>query len=536
MTQINWNLCIFCQRETKEKVHLIQEKQVSKRILEAAKYEQSLRTQLACVNDLIAADGKHHSTCHVRFKRSTDKISKSALNASDVVLLWLCHELEQLASHADILELTDVWERYCTLANEADITIPSSFMSRRSTFKDKLAERVDGVYEVIVLHDQAHTEPRTVLIPTKFHHIPLSDMVKDDGVKLTIPPFKHQTDDSFLAMVHVALRIRGDMLSHPKPDGIEISEDRAIDYVPDSLYMFLNLLLGGQQLLENKVNTDGDYKHDSLRQTRILSIAQDLIYTASGDKIHTPKHIGMGSTLHQATCSKELVDMFHQAGHVMSYRDVIRLDTALAEKTLTTMDDNGSVVPPNLVEGRFVHFSTDNVDINEATLDGKGTFHATQVAAWQRGPPKVNLLDGIKFSNTGTLHIPDAMNDIMPAPNSGTTEGPYNDEITPGWFTQSMDECPSAKKAHATDMAFTMTRSSQEPMPSWTSFNQKVSTVNPEQTSVGYLPIIQAPAHDIDTLNTVVRRALHVAQLMEQEHLVLTVDEGLYRNILPDGT
>lgn len=122
------------------------------------------------------------------------------------------------------------------------------------------------------------------------------------------------------------------------------------------------------------------------------------------------------------------------------------------------MDDNGSVVPPNLVEGRFVHFSTDNVDINEATLDGKGTFHATQVAAWQRGPPKVNLLDGIKFSNTGTLHIPDAMNDIMPAPNSGTTEGPYNDEITPGWFTQSMDECPSAKKAHATDMAFTMTR------------------------------------------------------------------------------
>ena len=182
VTQINWNLCIFCQRETKEKVHLIQEKQVSKRILEAAKYDPSLRTQLACVNDLIAADGKHHSTCHVGFKRSTDKISKSALNASDVVLLWLCHELEQLASHADILELTDVWERYCTLANEADIIIPSSFMSRRSTFKDKLAERVDGVDEVIVLHDQARTEPRTLLIQTKFHHIPLADLVKDDGV------------------------------------------------------------------------------------------------------------------------------------------------------------------------------------------------------------------------------------------------------------------------------------------------------------------------------------------------------------------
>ena len=66
----------------------------------------------------------------------------------------------------------------------------------------------------------------------------------------------------------------------------------------------------------------------------------------------------MGSTLHQAKRSKELVDIFHKAGHVMSYRTVIKLDTALAERTLITMNDNGAVVPPNLVEGRFVHFST----------------------------------------------------------------------------------------------------------------------------------------------------------------------------------
>ena len=161
--------------------------------------------RLACINDLIAVDGKHHSSCHVRFKRSTDKIRKSAVNVSDVVLLWLCHELEQLASHANILELSDVWERYCTLAKEADIAIPSSFMSRRSTFKDKLAERTHGVYELIVLCDQACTEPRTLLVPTKFRHMPLS--VKDDGVELSIPTFTHQTDDSFLSMVHVALLI-----------------------------------------------------------------------------------------------------------------------------------------------------------------------------------------------------------------------------------------------------------------------------------------------------------------------------------------
>ena len=53
-------------------------------------------------------------------------------------------------------------------------------------------------------------------------------------------------------MVHMALQIHGDMLSHPKPKGIDISEDRAIDSIPNSLFMFLNLLLGGQHLLEDE--------------------------------------------------------------------------------------------------------------------------------------------------------------------------------------------------------------------------------------------------------------------------------------------
>lgn len=465
--QMCWSLCIFCQQETKEKVHLIQEKAVSDRILRTAQYDPILRTRLACINDLIAAEGKHHSSCHVRFKRQVDQISQITVNGGDKVLLWLCHELEQSALHAEILELTDVWDRYCTLANEADIIIPSSLISRRCTFKEKLAALLDGVYEIIVLHDQARTEPRTVLVPTRFRHIPISAYARADGVELTIPTYSDKLDNEFLSMVHVALQIRGDMLSHSKPEGIEISENRAIECVPNSLYMFLNILLGGYRLLEDEENSShDDVNYDSFRQSRILSIAQDLMYTASGDKFHTPKHIGLASTLHQATRSKELVDMFHKAGHVISYRDVISLDTALAEKTLTTVDHNGAVVPTNLVKARFVHFSTDNVDINETTLDGKGTFHATQVAAWQRGPPKRNVLEGIKLCNIGTLHIPDAMNDIIPAPNTGTTFGPYNGVITPDWFTQSTDECPSAKKAHACEMAFLMTRSSHEPMSS----------------------------------------------------------------------
>ncbi len=157
-----------------------------------------------------------------------------------------------------------------------------------------------------MLHDKPQNEPLTVLVPFKFRHVPVSAMMADNAANTErlIPSFKYHDHDMFRHMVHVALQIRGDMLSHPRPSGIDISEGRAIDSIPNSLYMFLNLLLGGQCLLE-----DEELDHDqstARRHLRVISIAQDLMYTATGDKFLTPKHIGMASALHQATRSKEL--------------------------------------------------------------------------------------------------------------------------------------------------------------------------------------------------------------------------------------
>ena len=162
-----------------------------------------MRTRLACVIDLTAIDGKHLSSCHVKFAHKIDKIIKSPANETDISLLLLSQELDHLASHADILDLTDVWGRYCAIANEANITIPPSYISWRSIFKEKLAERIHGVYEVIVLHDQAHKDSRVLLVPTKYQYISCSAMTKEDDSELTIPNFKQ--NDLLLSMVHVAL-------------------------------------------------------------------------------------------------------------------------------------------------------------------------------------------------------------------------------------------------------------------------------------------------------------------------------------------
>ena len=100
-------------------------------------------------------------------------------------------------------------------------------------------------------------------------------------------------------------------------------------YVPDSLYMFLNLILDEQEILENQAT-------DETKCQTQLNITQDLVYVVS--KHLTPRHIGLCSSFHQATHSKQIVQLFHTQG-LIGYTDILKLDTVLAEKTLESMVD-----------------------------------------------------------------------------------------------------------------------------------------------------------------------------------------------------
>ena len=44
--------------------------------------------------------------------------------------------------------------------------------------------------------------------------------------------------------------------------------------------------------------------------------------------------------------------------------------------------------------------------------------------------------------------------------------------------------------------------------------------------------IIQAPAHELSTLNTVVKRVIHVAEALNQTKVVLTVDQSLFPGLM----
>eukprot|EP00112_Aurelia_sp_Birch-Aquarium-sp1_P026470 Seg940.1 transcript_id=Seg940.1/GoldUCD/mRNA.D3Y31 product="hypothetical protein" protein_id=Seg940.1/GoldUCD/D3Y31 len=534
ITSVDWNKCIFCQsNSSKDRLCSIMTFGLSSRILMAAPLDYKLSVGLADVNDLIASEGKYHLSCLAAFDRATERTKKESEKA-DLAFIWLCKELEQAATRGLVFQLVDVWERYVELAKDLAITIPQSFLSRRATFKEKLVSQLNGEFHFFQPLNVDPSKRQTLLIPTQYQSHAVSQLAHEnefDAEDISIPSYQPEQDDIFLSLVHVALKIRGDILAKPGHKGLSVSEKDEAECIPDSLYMFLRLLYGGQEAINGDEET-----HDENRTRRLVSsTAHDLIYGVSNGKKWTPKHIGLTSTLHQATRSKDLVNIFHRAGHCLSYKQLLQVDTALANDTLQSVDQTtGAVIPKNFVANEFIHFTADNIDILDESLDGKNTFHATQLAAYQRSTGKeLNLLATVEKSSKNTLNVPDILEELLPVKiNEGKANPVFQKPVDPSWFDAKSSILECEKKAAANDQAFLLHRQEQQDKPSWTSFNQQNSATNHNQSSVGHLPIIPAPAHQFDTLNTVVRRCMSISHHFGQQYTVITVDQALYCKLM----
>ena len=67
----------------------------------------------------------------------------------------------------------------------------------------------------------------------------------------------------------------------------------------------------------------------------------------------------------------------------------------------------------------------------------------------------------------------------------------------------------------------------------WTTFNKSISPSKQGNVSkVGYMPILQAPAHKFNTLNAVVKRCMLVSSKLGQCYTVITVDQALYCKLI----
>ena len=154
----------------------------------------------------------------------------------------------------------------------------------------------------------------------------LHENVQDEG--LTMPPY--QPDNDFMSLTNVALRLRGDVMKTPGHKNLSVDRTAQERIMPESLLLFLNILVSGS---EKFVTEDDEEDQISVPSDHSLNTGQDIMYRLSSGRKWTPKHVGLAGALHQSTRSKKLVNLFHKAGHCLSYQQLQKVDTGLAEYT-----------------------------------------------------------------------------------------------------------------------------------------------------------------------------------------------------------
>ena len=163
-------------------------------------------------------------------------------------------------------------------------------------------------------------------------------------------------------------------------DAADVTSGKARYVVPADLYEFLCFRISNP----DKVDASNPTACSTADERHILAIAQDLVHATTHGRLKTPKHIGLAMSVRHMTGSKQLIRMLNRLGHCCSYDDTEVVDTSLALEIIAKSKHLGVVIPSNITPGVFIQVAGDNNDLNEETLDGKQTTHATTLVLYQR--------------------------------------------------------------------------------------------------------------------------------------------------------
>ena len=343
-------------------------------------------------------------------------------------------------------------------------------------------------------------------------------------------------DSVMLEMIHTALKIRMDCEECPGHNAAHrgIDQEHIEKVIPDSLYMFLSVLLGGISRFGEKTY-DAEKSEEDLN-TRVCNIAQDIVYAVSKHRKLTPKRVGIGLTVHQATRSEYLLNLLHSAGHSVGIDTVRRIDTTIATGILDKFQKTGVYIPDGIIPyspGQLILASCDNIDVLEATVDGKNTFHCTQMMVWQRGPtPKRDdhevLIEREKSLKKEVLKELHRLNDVNKT--SSRPEPLFQTCIEKNDVNSWIEGGTERKVAKLKDHSWALSRlhgKDTQMVPSWAAFNEIISDET-SHTTPGMMPILQAPADDKDTLVTVLNRFKDITTYLGQDYTVIAMEQPLY--------
>ena len=195
--------------------------------------------RLSGVRDLIAAEGCYHLTCLITFERRCMKAKSSMVsldNETDECMTKLCRELSAGLSRGHVYDMLDVWRKYESLDRVIGTTIPKKYLSRRTSFYEVVQQLIGSKASYVQQLEKAGSllmypgEQSDFLISRTLTKSTQSQMLTSDSESsededCSISGFAQE--NIFQDMVHVALRVRQDLLDTPGHSGIWKRIDQA---------------------------------------------------------------------------------------------------------------------------------------------------------------------------------------------------------------------------------------------------------------------------------------------------------------------
>ena len=328
-------------------------------------------------------------------------------------------------------------------------------------------------------------------------------------------------------LFHAALEVRA-LISESRgvgdewpPDSHDLTLSRATKSIPVKLYNFLAWTLG----FSSEPIDDEMVEIRPSEKSKVVSIAQDLIYAEWSGRKQTHKSLALGMTVRQMTGSVRLLRILHGLGHTASAATVYRHDTALA---LATTNSQGVIIPRNMKPEAFTTIVWDNNDFNEETVSGTGTTHVANGIMIQN--ENVRLREKITVSK---------MHRTMKAPE--TSIAPYTSRVK-GIISLQDEGCDISLEeqsyhqeqntARNADFLYMLSRKCSSDngncLPGWTGFNTQVHKDIRSSSAIGYLPVIDAPVTDMATVNEILRHSVSICQRLQLREIVLVFDEAIY--------
>ena len=428
--------------------------------------------------DLIAKEFHYHRSC---YRNLTSKTSTRINKNGDDVIREECFEdivsyvQYYVINEGHVIKITDLTNLYKNMQMDKNIPVSgveNRFLKARlvNRFKEKLEffQKKNGVTEILY-----------------------SDL----------PPTKEKHLTTHIEKVHNAasevrkeiLQCRSPFSSWPPP-AHEVRQSRAV--IPELLEVLLKGLFS-------------DGSNSGRVKRKVNSIGQDIMFAATNGKLKTVKHIQLGIVLKRKTGSKDMIRCLNRLGHCLSYCELLRIETYVAETESNRQYQ--LYIPNNVQPSQFVTFVFDNCDHNPESLKGL-SMHCTNGIIIQR----VSNINQVTNAET---------NIVVPAETRRRSFQPIHSEITPYYQPKDRPAPPllpdveidknilGNMMSKTADLIWMLARyqsvqllQSQE-VPSWTGFYQEVTNQNDHPPNlISFLPAINQSPTQFSTVQEVLMK------------------------------